>query len=137
MKTASEYFHDSEAAYKKGRSLLANRQLAEARVQAIKTGELALKAKRAGLPAEKFALCLRARDALADAVHRAYQKQSPLRGTVRQLASKFIAEEMHTRKYPRKQAIAIGISRAKRATEGSATRNTKTTIRLRHLLSKY
>ncbi len=37
-----------------------------------------------------------------------------LRGQTRELASKFIAEEIRTGKYPRKQAIAIGISRARR-----------------------
>jgi hypothetical protein len=36
-----------------------------------------------------------------------------LKGKARMLASKFIAEEIQTRKYPRSQAIAIGISRAK------------------------
>ena len=39
--------------------------------------------------------------------------RAKLRGKTRSLASKFIAEEMRTRKYPRPQAIAIGISRAK------------------------
>lgn len=37
-----------------------------------------------------------------------------LRDQARELASKFIAEEIRTGKYPRKQAIAIGISRARR-----------------------
>ena len=60
------------------------------------------------------------------------KKKPKLEGHTRELASKYIAEEMHTHKYPRAQAIAIGISRAKRA-----TRDTKTTTRLRHLLSKY
>jgi hypothetical protein len=40
-----------------------------------------------------------------------------LRGQARELASKFIAEEIRTGKYPRKQAIAIGISRARRQAE--------------------
>jgi hypothetical protein len=40
------------------------------------------------------------------------KKKPKLRGKARDLASKFIAEEMHTKKYPRAQAIAIGISRA-------------------------
>jgi hypothetical protein len=39
--------------------------------------------------------------------------RSKLRGRARKLASKYIAEEMRTKKYPRKQSIAIGISRAK------------------------
>jgi hypothetical protein len=41
------------------------------------------------------------------------KKQPKLRGKTRDLASKYIAEEMHTKKYPRAQAIAIGISRAR------------------------
>jgi hypothetical protein len=40
-----------------------------------------------------------------------------LRGQTRELASKFIAEEIRTGKYPREQAIAIGISRARRQAE--------------------
>ena len=53
------------------------------------------------------------------------RKKSPgLQGKTRNLASKFIAEEMHTKKYPRAQAIAIGISRAR--AQGSATRAKKT-----------
>ena len=60
------------------------------------------------------------------------KRQPRLRGRTRDLASKYIAEEVSTHKYPRAQAIAIGISRAKR----QAT-VTKTTNRLRHLLSKY
>jgi hypothetical protein len=40
----------------------------------------------------------------------------------KKLASKYISEEMHVkkggkRKYPQKQAIAIGISRARKATK--------------------
>jgi hypothetical protein len=41
------------------------------------------------------------------------KKQPKLRGKTRTLASKYIAEEMETKKYPRSQAIAIGISRAR------------------------
>ena len=40
-------------------------------------------------------------------------KHPKLRGRARNLASKYIAEEMETKKYPRAQTIAIGISRAK------------------------
>jgi hypothetical protein len=43
-----------------------------------------------------------------------------LTGKTRTLASKFIAEEVRTGKYPREQAVAIGISRARAA--ASATR---------------
>ena len=50
----------------------------------------------------------------------------------RKLASKFIAEEMRTHKYPRKQAIAIGLSRARQSSKGSPT-----AARLKSLLAKY
>lgn len=52
------------------------------------------------------------------------KKQPKLRGKIRDLASKYIAEEIETKKYPRAQAIAIGISRAR--AQGSATRAKKT-----------
>jgi hypothetical protein len=41
------------------------------------------------------------------------KKQPKLKGKTRELASRYIEEEMETHKYPRKQAIAIGISRAR------------------------
>jgi len=42
------------------------------------------------------------------------KKEYPkLQGRAKKLASKYIAEEMNTRKYGRKQAIAIGLSRAR------------------------
>ena len=63
---------------------------------------------------------------------RTKRKKTKLRGEARELASKFIAEEMETHKYPRKQAIAIGISRAKRASKISHTKT-----RLKRLLTKY
>jgi hypothetical protein len=37
-----------------------------------------------------------------------------LTGTARKLASKYIEEEIETGQYPRSQAVAIGISRARR-----------------------
>lgn len=43
-------------------------------------------------------------------------KKTKLRGKTKKLASKYIAEEMSTHKYGRKQAIAIGISRARTKT---------------------
>jgi hypothetical protein len=52
------------------------------------------------------------------------KKQPKLRGKTRALASKYIAEEIETKKYPRAQAIAIGISRAR--AQGSATQAKKT-----------
>jgi hypothetical protein len=54
------------------------------------------------------------------------------RGKARDLASDFIAEEMRTKKYPRKQAIAIGISRA-RAASKKATEDAK----FKAILRKY
>jgi hypothetical protein len=41
------------------------------------------------------------------------KKKKKLTGRERKLASRYIAEEIETGRYPRKQAIAIGISRAK------------------------
>lgn len=43
------------------------------------------------------------------------RKYPKLRGETREKASKYVAEEVRTGKYPRKQAIAIGISRARAA----------------------
>ena len=40
-------------------------------------------------------------------------KRKKLTAGEKKLASRYIAEEIETGKYPRKQAIAIGISRAK------------------------
>jgi hypothetical protein len=42
-----------------------------------------------------------------------------LRGRARELVSKFIAEEVRTEKYPREQAVAVGISRAREETRKS------------------
>jgi hypothetical protein len=50
----------------------------------------------------------------------------------RELASQFISEEVKTKKYPRKQAIAIGISRARKATSEAKHIST-----IRRLKSKY
>jgi len=41
-------------------------------------------------------------------------RQRKLTKREQKLASKYIAEEVSTRKYKKKQAVAIGISRAKR-----------------------
>lgn len=40
-------------------------------------------------------------------------KYPKLRGKARELAGQFIAEEVRTGKYPREQAVAVGISRAR------------------------
>lgn len=50
----------------------------------------------------------------------------------RKKASKFIAEEVRTRKYPRKQAVAIGLSRARAAVKKESVRRT-----LEDMLKKY
>ena len=43
------------------------------------------------------------------------KKKRKLTAKEKRLASRYIAEEIETEKYPRKQAIAIGISRARAA----------------------
>lgn len=60
------------------------------------------------------------------------RKRTKLTGKTRELASKFIAEEIETRKYPRKQAIAIGLSRARQL-----SKNSPTTTHLKNVLKKY
>ena len=44
-------------------------------------------------------------------------KRKKLTAREKKLASRYIAEEIETGKYPRKQAIAIGISRARAGTK--------------------
>lgn len=53
----------------------------------------------------------------------AKRKYPKLRGKTLKMASKFISEEVKTRKYSRKQAVAIGISRARAATGKSSREN--------------
>jgi hypothetical protein len=60
------------------------------------------------------------------------KKKPKLRGRTRELASRFVAEEIETHKYPRKQAIAIGLSRARQQTKVAHH-----TTRLRNILTKY
>jgi hypothetical protein len=48
------------------------------------------------------------------------------------LASKFIAEEFHTNKYPPKQAIAIGLSRTR-----AALKKVSIASRLNQILKRY
>ena len=59
-------------------------------------------------------------------------KRPKLQNRTKELASEYIAEEMKTRQYPRKQAIAIGISRAK-----AKSKKVRTMNRVHNLLSKY
>jgi hypothetical protein len=61
------------------------------------------------------------------------KKQPKLRGKTRDLASKFIAEEMRTKKYPRAQAIAIGISRARTQAKKTAHQKRIQAIIHKHL----
>ena len=49
------------------------------------------------------------------------------------LASKYIAEEIETGQYPRKQAIAIGISRAR----ASAKKDKATKSKISRIVTKY
>ena len=51
-------------------------------------------------------------------------KRAKLTGKSRELASEYVAEEVRTGKYPRAQAIAIGISRA-RSEAAAARRRTQ------------
>ena len=51
------------------------------------------------------------------------RKKRKLTSKERKLASRYIAEEIETEKYPRKQAIAIGISRARAATKKTSRRH--------------
>ena len=50
------------------------------------------------------------------------KKRKKLTNEERRLASRFIPEEIRTKQYPRKQAIAIGLSRARAATKKSKHR---------------
>jgi hypothetical protein len=51
------------------------------------------------------------------------RKYPKLRGKTRELASEYIAEEVRTRKYPRVQAIAVGLSRARTASKSTSRKN--------------
>ena len=60
------------------------------------------------------------------------KKNPKLRGKAKTLASKYVAEEVSTRKYPLKQAVAIGISRAR-----SEAKESRTVSRLKAMLKRY
>ena len=51
------------------------------------------------------------------------KKMKKLTRRERKLASRYIAEEIETEKYPHKQAIAIGISRAREQTKKTIREN--------------
>lgn len=53
------------------------------------------------------------------------RKYPKLTGRTKELADKYIAEEMETQKYSRAQAQAIGISRAKAKVKKEAQRKRK------------
>lgn len=61
------------------------------------------------------------------------KNRKKLRGKARLLASKFIAEEMHSKKYPHSQAIAIGISRASSQVKKDARKKQLQAILDKHL----
>ena len=60
------------------------------------------------------------------------RKKRKLTSKERKLASRYIAEEIETEKYPRKQAIAIGISRARAATKKISRRHSIAGIMARY-----
>jgi hypothetical protein len=60
------------------------------------------------------------------------EKTRKLTGKTKVLAGKFIAEEVETGKYPRRQAIAIGISRARADTAEERRRAKISGIMRRH-----
>jgi hypothetical protein len=61
------------------------------------------------------------------------KKRPKLRGKVRDLTSEFIAEEIRTKQYPRAQAIAIGISRARSLAKKTARKKQLQAILDKHL----
>ena len=70
------------------------------------------------------------------------KKYAKLRGRARALASKYVAEEVATGKYPRKQAVAIGLSRARKKVKSSrdpkkSTKSSRTVKMLRSTLDRY
>jgi len=64
------------------------------------------------------------------------QEKKKLRGEARSLASKFIAEEVRTGKYPREQAVAVGISRARTVSAKKRSLVSSRGIQASALLSK-
>jgi hypothetical protein len=60
------------------------------------------------------------------------KKYPKLRGSTRELASKYIAEEFRTGKYRPSQAKAIGISRAR-----AEARKSTSSSKLKTILSRY
>jgi hypothetical protein len=72
--------------------------------------------------------------------HRVYRAKLNARGQLEikkvsedlGLASRFIAKEMHTGKYPRKQAVAIGLSRAR-----AASAKAKRSAEIQRIMKKY
>ena len=60
------------------------------------------------------------------------RKKRKLTSKEKKLASRYIAEEIETEKYPRKQAIAIGISRARAATKKTSHRRSIASIMKRY-----
>lgn len=66
--SADVLFSELEAAFKHGRTALREGDVATARAESIRVGELALRANRAGLEPKKYSIALRAQRALIDGV---------------------------------------------------------------------
>jgi hypothetical protein len=60
------------------------------------------------------------------------KKKRKLTAKEKRLASQYISEEIETRKYPRKQAIAIGISRARAAAKKTSHNHSIASIMKRY-----
>ena len=60
------------------------------------------------------------------------EEHKKLRGKTRELASKLIAATIRTHKYPRKQAIAIGISSAR-----AKVKKTRRTSKIAAIMDRY
>jgi hypothetical protein len=62
-------FHEAEAAYKKGLEAARRGYLTVARDEAVRVGELALRANRAGLDPKRYGVALRAQAILLEKAH--------------------------------------------------------------------
>lgn len=60
------------------------------------------------------------------------KKKRKLTDKEKKLASRYIAEEIETGKYPRKQALAIGISRAQAAAKKTSHKHSIASIMARY-----
>ncbi len=67
--SADALFHEAEAAYKKGLEAARRGYLTVARDEAVRVGELALRANRAGLDPKRYGIALRAQAILLEKAH--------------------------------------------------------------------